>query len=477
MNLRGVTRYDPGSAPLAPGAPVPYAFMSQPSMSGVHVPTLLKVVRRRKRRKKKRDKDLTKHMGPGAHPSGTEQDVHGRGRMGRDPSVRGVPNKKERNYLRGVATDLVRQEQEAVDVVQREGGADNYDRFVDLRTRREETEARLGNRIRNDETATPPRSTGSLSPPQVNAVHNRLSVIAGTRRRLLEQLGDLEAIPVNRQDAETLDRISMLQQDLSDLYDEEGELLVALTTPTLPGISPSPPGLDIPEPKTVSSASGKKAGIIYDRTKADDPSDAYAIFEAELEVDGERFEAVVDQVADRDYGGVELHGFIQDGDGLQVGKFSRTLAPREGAVYNNEFYIDENWQGKGIGTMFLAHWEDELRATGYDRMQVTAADVGRYAWAVAGYSFDYQYDEIMDNLLHYVQVHNADVGLPAEHYDFVESDEPMFNDARRMVSDWSLYNEAPEPYEIAMLGAGDSWHLGKEVLLSDGMWSGVKYLR
>lgn len=131
---------------------------------------------------------------------------------------------------------------------------------------------------------------------------------------------------------------------------------------------------------------------------------ASAVFNAELTLpDGSTYTSeVIDaqtNSADPLSNDIYLDGVIKDKDGIRIGSFSRVLDVSDQKVYNASFSISPEHQGKGIGTMFLSHWEDEFVTVGVKRMEVSAVSVGRYAWAVAGYDWYRPYAERAKNTL------------------------------------------------------------------------------
>ena len=77
-------------------------------------------------------------------------------------------------------------------------------------------------------------------------------------------------------------------------------------------------------------------------------------------------------------------------EGREVGEFRRIVDTSDSSVYNASFKISKEFQGKGIGTAIMAHWEDQFARIGIKKMEVTALTSGSqyngaYTWAVYGY--------------------------------------------------------------------------------------------
>jgi hypothetical protein len=83
--------------------------------------------------------------------------------------------------------------------------------------------------------------------------------------------------------------------------------------------------------------------------------------------------------------GISVRGMIQDSSGNRIGVFERVLAPDHWLVENELFRIDNEWQGTGLGTTILRHWEDQYARAGYDTM-VTNAVSGQYSNLNGGYT-------------------------------------------------------------------------------------------
>jgi GNAT superfamily N-acetyltransferase len=78
--------------------------------------------------------------------------------------------------------------------------------------------------------------------------------------------------------------------------------------------------------------------------------------------------------------------------GAMVGSCQRTITydPMGHRVYNNVFKLDEDYQGVGLGTTLIRHWEDQMAKAGVEVMDVHAvsgSDMnGGYTWLRYGYT-------------------------------------------------------------------------------------------
>src|SRR5690606_24462158 len=146
--------------------------------------------------------------------------------------------------------------------------------------------------------------------------------------------------------------------------------------------------------RDITSATGKVRAKVIDPTPLPDDLDSLttmelgeAIFVATIELeDGSSYTS---EIIDAGYDWIRGR-IVDDETGGLIGFFERSsLEPGNEAVYNSSFrIIQPEYQGRGIGTLFLAHWEQELSKAGFEYMELSAADVGRYAWIVSGYEPD-----------------------------------------------------------------------------------------
>ena len=474
-------------APLVRGwVDVPYFSMTQPALSDVHVPSLAKAIRRRKKRKKK----LKKHMGPGPHPNGSPQEIHAprnRGRLREEANRHREAVERRYNTINGLLRD---RDTPPDGIPDPEGWAS----FYDVRVKQEEASLRRHqDAIAALEHLEDWMDGHHLSDAQIDEITSRISQID-------VRIESLQTALANSDDPQEflvgggLSRFDLRRRDeLSALILERGRLENHLYNQQLPGMpepmigppagmsSTAPQGAKVSE---VTNTTGKVKAIVIDPMPEADHSMPESIFEATINIGGIEYDAAL-----VDIGGtgdtVWVRGEIQR-DGETIGKFERSWNSNQisngyGSVHNNEFYMDPSYQGQGIGTSFLAHWEDQLAYAGFGAMEITAADVGRYAWAISGYTwgpdnYNGAPESIMDDLTDKVQRFNRENGRISTDYEDDGSIPRDWATAMEMVEAYTDWGEVPEPYEIAILGAGTEDHFGKEAMMSNGMWNGWKDL-
>ena len=86
-----------------------------------------------------------------------------------------------------------------------------------------------------------------------------------------------------------------------------------------------------------------------------------------------------------------ITGGITTADGRRVGMFARSYsydADELLVAHHDLLDLDGDVQGQGFAEAFNSHLEAWYRASGVDRIELTAnIDVGGYAWARAGYDY------------------------------------------------------------------------------------------
>jgi len=137
----------------------------------------------------------------------------------------------------------------------------------------------------------------------------------------------------------------------------------------------------IPIPKDITDFS--------ETTVEEDLEVAESIFEMDIELeDGSLVEVRVDQA--RGYGNTLTANGEVYLDGNYAGGFKRSLHFDSGVAHNSSFVIVEDYQGQGLGSTILRHWEDQYHQAGLHRMFVTALSTrygsnGAYTWLRYGY--------------------------------------------------------------------------------------------
>lgn len=80
---------------------------------------------------------------------------------------------------------------------------------------------------------------------------------------------------------------------------------------------------------------------------------------------------------------------IGDDTGRKIGHAGFAISPDGKTVHHSEMVLEPGVQGQGFATRQMVHVVDAYRSAGVRKMTLTAnADVGGYAWARAGFSFD-----------------------------------------------------------------------------------------
>jgi len=152
-------------------------------------------------------------------------------------------------------------------------------------------------------------------------------------------------------------------------------------------------------------------------------------------------------------GEVDIKGEILNSDGLKVGDFDRKLKADGNFISNERFALADRYQSTGFGRRFYQHQEDAALVAGFEKIKINAnIDVGGYAWARMGYSFDpnsNSAEEIGSSMLYDWQDEFPDVDFP--------------------LPDWS------EAYELALVESPDGEPWGKQQMLGSD-WMAVKPL-
>jgi GNAT superfamily N-acetyltransferase len=182
-------------------------------------------------------------------------------------------------------------------------------------------------------------------------------------------------------------------------------------------------------------------------------------------------EARVEQVGIDGDGQVLIQGYVYDAEDNQVGKFKRDLNPDDKMVHNAYFKLNEEYRGSGFGRRYYQHQEDAAMIAGFEKIEINAnIDVGGYAWARMGYSFDPNQDsaeEIGSMMLENWQSEFPDDDFPlpdfSEAYELalVESpDGEPWGKQQMLGSDWY----AVKPLDVNDLGflAGQLYYESKE---------------
>jgi hypothetical protein len=122
---------------------------------------------------------------------------------------------------------------------------------------------------------------------------------------------------------------------------------------------------------------------------------AQKIFDVEIDTKLGTIEVEVDSVGNPFDTSPEVSGVITN-NGEVIGSFMRRVDLESASVYNASLKLNKEYQGSGIGTTIMAHWEDQYARAGIKEMTTlaysTGSDVhpnmkmnGAYTWAKYGY--------------------------------------------------------------------------------------------
>lgn len=189
---------------------------------------------------------------------------------------------------------------------------------------------------------------------------------------------------------------------------------------------------------------------------------------------------------------LDLYGKIYAaGSDTPVGAWRRTLktGPTGITAYHLGLDIEEGHQGKGIGSAFNAGMESYYQSIGVDKIVLHANDsVGGYAWAVAGYDWDYEttssagpYGDIPERITERLASWDDTAklwGIPVDDQDEARQDLVDLKGA--------LENGWLDPSDVAAFGHQFSWTEpiegtdipmwpGKDLLVG-AEWNGVRNL-
>jgi hypothetical protein len=161
-------------------------------------------------------------------------------------------------------------------------------------------------------------------------------------------------------------------------------------------------------------------------------------------------------------------------NGIYVGSWLRSVKFGTGVTENHMVYelmdINEEQQGKKIGTSFIGHFDSIALAMGINRIKLEAnLDIGGYAWAKHGYDWDTEYGEpdtktMQTKLLRYASENNDTTATEARAL------------ANRLAQPFD--HNYPTPLEIAMTGyqsrdtdnSNREMWLGKTIMLESAWW-------
>jgi GNAT superfamily N-acetyltransferase len=137
----------------------------------------------------------------------------------------------------------------------------------------------------------------------------------------------------------------------------------------------------------------------------------------------------------------------------------KALDDGNGLMLADRLYVDDSWQGHGIGTHLQEGFEDLAAVSGISRVEVSAADVGRWAWARSGY--DWADTQPFRAIGHALRFHGHN-GLADQ-----------FTSATKVA-------DVPTPFELSEAVGRDVMLAGHSQIITPGRfpgWTGIKELK
>jgi hypothetical protein len=168
-------------------------------------------------------------------------------------------------------------------------------------------------------------------------------------------------------------------------------------------------------------------------------------------------------------------------DGIEVGRFSRTLLDTDGhwRAFHMRFDLDPEARGGPFRDAFFKHAESVYQERGIDDIRVTAEDIGSYLWAKEGFHFLGNEDDRRTAVVDLWKTR----GRPIANHAVQRGDLPatVRAEIEQKFTEIEAGTEKPlEPVELAELAADHTWHsgghkiwLGKEMLIG-WSWNGIK---
>lgn len=210
------------------------------------------------------------------------------------------------------------------------------------------------------------------------------------------------------------------------------------------------------EPGTLEGRPRDEVARLFDYG---DPQTGYRASVVQASVGNNRLDVIIDirDADDRRVGGAG-RSFRRDPDGKLV-------------VSHKHFTMEEDARGGGFSTRWLRQLEDRYRQNGVDKIEVSAVNVGGYAWAKAG--FDFANRRTAQQVADRLELRSE---APAHIFgDSPQVKQQMVDLVARTRSDNP--DDWPLPMEFAMVGwepGAQTWP-GKDVMLG-ALWDGVKEL-
>jgi hypothetical protein len=170
--------------------------------------------------------------------------------------------------------------------------------------------------------------------------------------------------------------------------------------------------------------------------------------------------AKIQKVESSGRNGANVEFGLYDKDDVSLGYIGGVL-DRDGDTFfarDIMFFLKESAQGDGVAQVVMRPMLSGLRAMGFDHVDTATADVGRYAWARAG--FDWSHDEYLGRRASFTR-------------DLVRAGAPEAW-AMRFVAD---HTKPREWADVVIDHDGERTKVGKEHFLSNAGWDGRLYLR
>lgn len=172
-----------------------------------------------------------------------------------------------------------------------------------------------------------------------------------------------------------------------------------------------------------------------------------------------------------------------EGGGKVVFELQRglTKGPKGNIVNHNSFFIEPEFQGKGIAAHVYAEGEKAYAKAGMEAIRTHAnGTVGRYAWAQHG--FDFANDESRDEVLLFARNHLKIAGLEqyTEHVNKVKHSWDLANLKAPDGKKYSIRDINPSKAEVLAdrgVDVDTKTHIGKALMLISPYWDGVKSLK
>lgn len=181
---------------------------------------------------------------------------------------------------------------------------------------------------------------------------------------------------------------------------------------------------------------------------------------------GDKYVLRLDERSGRNRRGeYEVYGQILDDQERQVGEFARVIddLPGGGVVYNNGLDINSSHRGRGIGTAFLDTTEQALIDAGIHTAEVSAVNIGKYAWAARGYKLAEEYGtDVKDS---WIKAGRSSTPLMEARGEITERQASL---VYRLLQEWDGYESDVYPADLLAISPGY-----RDVFAKGPTWSGT----